>query len=121
MSRDRSLVPLARLHFLPGMRQRTDRAREHEQAPAEWGRKAQFSVNDRGRAVDIHWDTPAFAGRQGVFQGPADGRKAAVDAAFCGRLVNQSEQARRAWVKGVEAMAEARHVADRLLRQRLKL
>src|SRR5215510_2283457 len=111
MSRDRSLVPLARLHFLPGMRERPDRAREHEQAPAERGRKAQFSVNDRRRTVDIHWDSLAFTGRQRLLQGPADDRKAAADAAVRGRLVDQCEQARCPRIDGMKPMPETRYVA----------
>src|SRR5215813_835810 len=81
MPRNRSLIPLARLHFLPRVSERTDRAREHEQAAAERGCKAQLSVNDRGRTVDIHRNAPAFAGRQHVFKRPANGRKATADSA----------------------------------------
>src|SRR5262245_22258977 len=104
MPRDRSFIPLARLHFLPRVSERTHGAREHEQAPAECGRKAQFSVNDRRRTVDIHRNAPAFAGRQRVFKRPANGRKATADSAVGGGLVNQSQQAWRAWIDRMKAV-----------------
>src|SRR5262249_54518324 len=109
--RDGSFVPFARLHFLPGMRQGADGAGEHEQAAAERRRKAQFSIDDAGRAVDVERDPPLLLCRERILRCPRDGGEAPADDAFGRRRIDQSEKARRARVERMEAVAEAGNMA----------
>ena len=54
VARDRALGALAGLHLLVGVRQRADRARQHEQPAAERRRKAKLGIDHAGRAIDVH-------------------------------------------------------------------
>src|SRR5262245_1009265 len=118
MARDRSFVAFARLHFFPGMRQGADRAGEHEQAAAERRRKAKFSIDDAGRAVDVERDPPALLCREHILRRPRDGDETPAHDAFRRRRIDQSEETRRARVERMEAVAEAGDMADSAFSER---
>src|SRR2546430_7325342 len=59
-----SFVAFARLHLLEGMGERADRARQHEQAPAQRRREAELGEDHAGRAVDVHRDRPPLIRRE---------------------------------------------------------
>jgi hypothetical protein len=102
------------------MGQDAHRARQAEQAARQRRRKAELGVDHRGRAVDVHRNSPpCLARRQLVLDRAGDGGETATDLAGLGRFVGQLEQTRRTRVDRVEAVTEAGHepavAGDRLV------
>jgi hypothetical protein len=118
MAWDRPLAPFAGLHFFEGVGERADRARQHEQATAELRRKTKLGVDHAGRAVDVHRDRTAGVFRKLRLDRAADGGKAPADRAGLRRSIDQFQQTRRARIERMEAVPEARHMANALLLQR---
>src|SRR5215475_13978422 len=119
MARDWSFVALARLHLLESMGQCADRARQHEQSPAQGWREAELREDDADGAIDVHRDGSPFLGRKLRLDRAADGGEASAHRAAGGGGVDQREQARRTRIAGMKAMPEAGNVAGAHFGQRL--
>lgn len=89
------------------MRQDADRARQHEEPARQRRRKAEFAIDDGRGAVDVERYSFAFAPRDVSLDGLGNLGETPLDDTTRGKVAGQFQQARRAWIYRMEAMAEA--------------